>query len=151
MARRNIVVTTEAEVALVAATAKTILQVVAPTNQRVAIKGFSVSFDGTSATAEPVQVDLVKQTTAGTMTAATPVAEQVGLGSETIQTTALKNATAEPTTTDVLRRYEIHPQTGREVRFSIDDEIVMAGGTRVGIRCTAPANVNALAHMSLEE
>jgi len=151
MARRNIVVTTEGELALTAATAKTILQLVAPANQRLAIKGFSVSFDGVSATAEPVQVDLVKQTTAGTMSAATPVAEQIGLGAEAIQATANKNATAEPTTTDVLRRYNIHPQTGREIRYGLDDEIVMAGGTRVGLRCTAPAGVNVVGHITAEE
>jgi len=151
MARRNLVVTTEGEIALVAATPKTILQLVAPTNQRLAIRGFSVSFDGISATAEPIQVDLVKQTDAGTTSAATPAAEQIGLGSETIQATARKTASAEPTTTDVLRRYNIHPQTGREFRFSIEDEIVMAGGTRVGLRCTAPANVNVVGHMAFEE
>ena len=151
MARRNVVVTTEGEITLVAATPKTIIQVIAPTNQRLAIRGFSVSFNGISATAEPVKVDLVKQTAAGTMTAATPVAEQIGLGSETIQTTAQKNATAEPTTTDVIRRYEIHPQMGREIRFGIEDEIIMAGATRVGLRCTAPAGVNVLGHISVEE
>jgi len=151
MARRNCSVTTEGEVALAAATVKTILQILAPTNQRVALRGFSVSFDGVSATAEPVQVELVKQTTAGTMTAATPVPEGVGLGSEAIQTVAQKNASAEPTTTDVLRRYEVHPQSGREVRFGIEDEIVLAGAARVGIRCTAPAIVNVLGHMSFEE
>jgi hypothetical protein len=151
MARRNCVVTTEGEIALAAATAKTILQLVAPTNQRLAVRGFSVSFDGISATAEPVQVDLVKQTAAGTMSAATPVAEQIGLGSEAIQATAQKNATAEPTTTDVIRRYNIHPQTGREVRFGLDDEIVLAGAARLGLRCTAPAVVNVVGHITFEE
>ena len=150
MARLNVVVTTEGEITLGAGTAKTILQAVAPTNQRLALKGFSVSFDGTSATAEPVQVDLVKQTDAGTSTAATPVKEGT-LGSETVQMTARKNATVEPTTTDVVRRYEVHPQSGREVRFGLDDEIILAGGTRMGIRCTAPAGVNVLGHMTLEE
>lgn len=149
MARLPIVITTEGEIALVAATAKTILQAVAPTNQRGALKSFSVAFDGTSAAAEPVQVDLLRQTTAGTMTAATPVKE--GVGSETIQFTAQKNASVEPGSGDVLRRYEVHPQAGREIRFGIDDEILIPGGTRLGIRCTAPANVNVAGHMSIEE
>ena len=151
MARIRVVATTEGEVALAAATAKTVLQIVAPTNQRLAILGFSISFDGILATAEPVQVDLVVQTTAGTSSAGTPVKEMVGLGSEAIQTTSRKTITVEPTTTDVLRRYEVHPQSGREVRFGLDDEIILAGGTRLGIRCTAPAIVNCVAHISVEE
>lgn len=148
MARINVAVTTEGEIALVAATAKTVLQVVAPTNQRLALKSFSVTFDGVSATGEPVQVDLVRQTSAGTMTSATPVRE--GVGSETLQTTAQKNASAEPTTTDVLRRYEVHPQGGYERVFG-DDELLIAGGGRLGLRCTAPANVNCVGHMTVEE
>ncbi len=151
MARLPVVATTEGEVALAAATAKTVLQIVAATNTRIAVKGFSISFDGVSATAEPVQVDIVKQTDAGTSSAGTPVKEQLGLGSETIQTTSRKTITVEPTTTDVLRRYEVHPQSGREVRFGLDDEIILAGGTRLGIRCTAPATVNCVAHISVEE
>ena len=150
MARRNCVVTTEGELALAAATAKTILQLVAPANIHLAVRGFSVSFDGVSATAEPVQVDLVTQTAAGTMTAATPVKERIG-GAGTIQATAQKNASAEPTTTDILRRYNIHPQTGREIRFGLDDEFVIEGGARLGLRCTAPAIVNVVGHISFEE
>lgn len=151
MARINAVVTSEGEIALAAATAKTILQILAATNQRVAVKGFSVSFDGISATAEPVQVDFLRQTTAGTGgTAATPVKE--GVGSETLQTTALKNiVTAEPTAGDVLRRYNVHPQTGREVRFGADEELLIPGGGRLGLRCTAPAVVNVVAHLTFEE
>lgn len=151
MARLRAAVTTEGEIALSAATAKTILQLVAAANHKVAVKGFSVSFDGTSVTAEPVQVDLIRQTSAGSGgTAATPYAEDTS--SETVQTTAVKGCTSEPTgTTIILRRYDVHPQTGFEVRFNSDDEIVLAGGGRLGIRCTAPATVNALAHFSFEE
>lgn len=150
MARLRATVTTEGEIALSAATAKTILQLVAAANHKVAIRGFSVSFDGTSVTAEPVQVDLLRQTSAGTGGgSATPVAEDTS--SETIQTTALKGITSEPSAGNILRRYNVHPQTGFEVRFNSDDELVVPGGGRLGIRCTAPATVNALAHFSFEE
>ena len=149
MARLRTVVTTEGEIALSAAAAKTILQIVAPANQRIAVRGFSVSFDGVSSSAEPVQVDILKQTTAGTMTAATPVKEVPG--GETVQMTAQKNATAEPTAGDILRRYEVHPQTGFERPFAFDEEIVLAGGDRLGLRCTAPAAVNVLGHFACEE
>jgi hypothetical protein len=149
MARIRTAVTTEGEIALVAATAKTILQLVAPAQQRIAVRAFSVSFDGTSGSAEPVQVDILRQTTAGTMSSATVVREDVG--SETIQMTAQKTATAEPTAGDVLRRYEVHPQAGIEVKYGFDEELLIPGGGRLGLRVTAPANVNAVGHFSCEE
>jgi len=149
MANLNFSVTTEAELALAAATPKTIIQLVAPANQRGDLRSCSVGFDGTNPSAEPVQVELVRQTTAGTMTAATPVKDSAG--SETIQFTAQKNATVEPTTTDVLRRWEHHPQAGSFERVFDKREIEIPGGTRLGLRVTSPAIVNAAGHMSAEE
>ena len=138
-----------AEVALSAATAKTVIQIVAPTNQRLKLKEWGVFFDGVSGTAEPVQVRLLRQTTAGTMSALTPVS-RVPI-SETIQTTAQHTATAEPTAGDVLDVIECHPQGGYEKIFAPGDEIIMAGGGRIGIECTAPATVNVRAKFAWEE
>jgi hypothetical protein len=135
MANLQFTLTAEGEIVLSANIPKTIMMLVAPANQRVQCDGFSVSFDGVSATAEPVHVELVRFTTGGTMTAATPVRK--GAGTETIQTTGFKNATAEPTAGDVLRRYNIHPQTGAEYKYD-PKEIEMPGGTRLGLRCTVP-------------
>lgn len=149
MARMRHTTTTEGAIALTAATAKTILQVVAPANQRLALTAFAVSFDGVTSGAVPVAVEIVRQTDAGTSSAATPLLD--GVGAETIQATARKNATVEPTTTDVKRRYYVHPQTGQEFRFSVDEEILVAGGGRLGLRCTAPAGVNVTGHMTVEE
>jgi hypothetical protein len=148
MARLRAVVTTEGEIAS-GTSAKTLLQLVAAANHKVAVKGFSISMDGTSVTAEPVQVDLLRQTSGGSMTSATPVAEDSS--SETIQTTAQKNASSEPTGGNVIRRYNVHPQTGLEVRFNADDEILIPGGGRLGLRVTAAATVNCLAHVTFEE
>lgn len=141
--------TTEGEIALAAATAKTILQIVAASNHRVLIRGYAFSFDGTSSTAEPVQVSINKQTTAGTMSSATPVKN--GDYGETLQTTAQKTATAEPTTTDVYARYDIHPQSGLEVALGVGDELIVPGGGRIAITCTAPAAVNVTGHFVFEE
>lgn len=149
MARVRVAVTSEGEIAAAVGAAKTILQVVAPANHIVAVKGVSVSFDGTSASAEPVQVDLLRQTTAGTMSSATPV-EETTTGT-TVQTTAQKNATVEPTAGNVLRRWEVHPQSGLIEKFTIEDELLIAGGGRLGLRVTAPAAVNVLAQISVEE
>lgn len=141
---------TTAEVGLTAATAKTVLQVVAPSNHRVKVLGWSVSFDGNNPSAEPVVVRLLRQTTAGTMTALTPTKTDNSL-SESIQSTAQHTATAEPTAGDVLARREVHPQGSYEIWYPLGAEKWIGGGGRVGIECTAPAGVNAVAELVCEE
>lgn len=144
-----------AEIALAAATAKTVLQVAAPANQRVKLMAFGVYFDGVSTTAEPVQIELVRQTTAGTMTAITAATNELTKRdpslAEAVQATAAKNATAEPTTTDIVEARECHPQQGLEVWYPIDREVLIQGGGRLGLRITAPAAVNCRPYMALEE
>ena len=137
------------EIALAAATAKTIVQVVAPANQRLKIKAWGVFFDGISGTEAAVQVRLLRQTDAGTASSLTPV-KQVA-GSETVQTTAQHTATVEPTGGDVLDIAEVHPQSGYEKLIPFDMPIEVPGGGRVGIECTAPATVNVRAKIIFEE
>ena len=96
---------------------KTILQVKAPQNQRLIVKEWSVSFEGTSNTAAPIQVDLVHQNTAGTMGGSiTPKKNNWG-DNETIQSSAQTGNTsgtngAEPTAVETLMSELVHPQTG---------------------------------------
>jgi hypothetical protein len=148
MARNRFAVTTEGEVALSAATEKTVLQIVAPANQLVVPYALTVSFDGVTVGNEPVLVKIARQTTAGTMSARTPVQ----LNSlETIQTTAQHTATVEPTTTDILKEYKIHPQSGVEKTWDLSDEIYIGGGTRLGFLCTAADAVNVVMSIDCEE
>lgn len=148
MARRYGTATTEGEISLTAATAKTVLQLVAPSAQDIALIEGSISFDGISATDAAVQVDLLIQTTAGTSSAGTPVKNNRQHGA--IQTASRITITAEPTASDVLRRWDVHPQSGRDFPLNLSN-IVVAAGERIGLRCTAPANVNCLAWISWEE
>lgn len=138
-----------AEVALTAATAKTVIQLVAPTNQRLKLKRWGVFFDGITSGDAPVQVRLLRQTTAGTMSSLTPV-KQVA-GSETVQATAQHTATAEPTAGDVLDAAEVHPQSGYEVIIPFDMPIEIPGGGRIGVECTAPNAVNVRAKLVFDE
>ena len=139
-----------AEVALAAGVAKTVLQVKAAANHRVLVKGWGVYFDGVSVAAEPVQVVMVRQTSAGTMTSLTPVA--LGVYTETIQMTAAHTATVEPTTgSEILDVAEVHPQSGYEVKFPLGEELIIAGGGYLGIVITAPAIVNVRAKILTEE
>ena len=150
MARQFFTVGTGGEVTLSAGVAKTVLQLATPANQNAAIRSFSVCADGTSGTAEPMAIELVTQTTAGTMTSVTPAKDPGAPG--TVQCTAGKNASAEPTTTDIVREYELHPQDGMERVFGgPGDEITVYGGSRIGLRITAPVGVNVRAFFSVEE
>lgn len=152
MARLRFTVSNEAENALAAATAETVLQLIAPADQDVAIRGLSISFDGTSGSAEPGIVEMLIQTSAGTSAAATAVHEERTKAGRTIRATALKNFTAEPTgNTPILRRFHCHPQTGVEFRWWIDEEILLLQGERLGVRVTMPAVVNCLAVLYCEE
>lgn len=151
MAGQKFVVSTEGEVALAAATLKSVLHVTAPTNIPVKIAGYSIFFDGISPTGEPVRVQLQRVSADGTFTAVTPKKEDAGRD-ETIQSTAGKNATAEPVTPgDIMRADEVHPQLGKEVYFPFEREIMVSGGARIAIRATAPGAVNCEANLFCEE
>jgi len=142
-------VVTYAEQALAAATTKTVLQVVAPANHRVKVLGWGVFFDGVNTAGEPVQVRVLRQSTAGTMSSVTPL--QVQPVAETILTTAQYGASAEPTAGDIIDVIECHPQQGYEVKFPMGQEIIIPGGGRLGIDCTAPAIVNVRVKLFFEE
>lgn len=143
---------TNGDVSLSAATAKTVLNVVNASNELLRFVELGVSFDGTSSTAEPVTVELVKSTqaTAGTSTAHTIV--QVGGPTRTVRATAARNYSAEPTVLTVVKRWLVHPQTGLTVSFPLGREPEqVTSANAMGIRCTAPATVNVQAYIEFEE
>lgn len=138
------------EVSLAAATAKTVLQILAPANQRLMVKRWGIYFDGTSTTAEPVIIKLIKQSTAGSGgSSQSPV--MMSAGSETPQASGLYNITTEPTTTTVMDIIELHPQQGWQEFIPLDQGFPIVGGTRLGITVTAPAIVNCVAKIVYEE
>lgn len=136
--------------ALVAATARTVIQIRAPTNQRVRITSWGLYFDGTASTGQPVAVRILRQTTAGTMTTGT-VRKLDDSIADTLQTGAGTNATAEPTASDVLQQLTIHPQTGHTMAYAFGQEPIVGAGDRLGWECTAPAGVNVRGFVAFEE
>lgn len=143
---------TTADVALSAATAKTILSVINASNGLIRLTELSVSFDGTSSTAEPVTVELCSSTqaTAGTSTSHTIV--QCRGATRTVQATAARNYSAEPTALTVIRQWLIHPQTGLTIPFPLGREPEqVTTADALCIRCTAPATVNVRGHLEFEE
>lgn len=139
-----------ADVALLAATAKTVLMVTAPANHRLKLLGWGISFDGVAASNEPVTVELMRAITAGTSTAVTPTKKDDSIA-ETLQSTSGANFTVEPTLTDVLDTKLVHPQTGYEKYFPFGSEMIIGGGDRLVIRCTAPQAVNCSPFFDCEE
>jgi hypothetical protein len=139
-----------AEIALTGATAKTCLQLVAAANHRVKLLGWKCAFDGISATAEPVQVRILRQTTAGTMSSLTPTKNDDSIA-DTLLTTAQHTATVEPTASDVLGGFEVHPQQGFAEWFPMGAEIIIGGGDRLGFEFTAPVGVNVRVEATFEE
>ena len=150
MAGLRVTAENTAAVALSAATEKTLIQLNAPTNQRLLVKRVGVFFDGASTTAVPVLVKLIITTTAGTNTALT-LSKIVSTDDETIQTTAGENASAEGTNSTLLDQWLVHPQMGIDITYAFGQEKVVAGGGRVAVKCTAPAVVNARCKIDFDE
>lgn len=137
-------------VALVAATAKTVLQINAPSSRRGKIKEIGIGFSSTNTAHSPVLVRLMRATTAGTSTSTTPApldpADPVALF------TAGKNFSAEPTLTDELRRWRITPVGGQAiVPLALGDEIFIGTSGRLALVCTAPDAQTADAYIVHEE
>ena len=148
MARLTFNVATTAEVALTTS-AKTVVHVGAAANTRVALRGFTVSFDGVSSTAGSAQVILAIQSSSGSGSAVT-ITKQYGGTTEALSSTGLFNFTVEPIQT-YLKTYNINPQTGYERSFAPDEEIELSGGQRLGLQVIASSAVNCHAGLFCEE
>lgn len=136
-----------------AAAPQTLLQAVAPTNQRFKVLGYDISFDGATSTAVPVLLVIQRQTTAGTFTNATNVPKLIEKElTETPQVNFQTVATVEPTNGDVLYSKEIPAYMGYyEILFPFGQEIYVQGGGRIGFTVTAPAAVNVTLNVRIEE
>lgn len=137
-------------VSLVAATAKTIVQIVPATNTPCRVVEIGVSFNSVTSTDVPVLVQLLRQTTAGTSSALTMAAEQESIG-KSVVATALKTFTVEPTSGNILRDWYVTPVGGLfVVQFPLGREID-AMSNRIGLRCNAPGAQTVNAYVVIEE
>lgn len=137
-------------VTLSAATEKTALQIIAASNHRVLIRNIIISFLGTSNSAVPVAVEIARETSGGSGGSSESAVKNGDFG-ETIQTTAYKDASTPGTKGDVLIKEALHPQLNKDKGFAITREIIVPGGTRLGVRLTAPAGVDAIVDIEFEE
>lgn len=141
-------VVTEAEVALVGTTAKTILNVTGSAALVAEVCAIGVSFDGVSATEAPVVVRIVRTTAVPTGTACTEKPWTVG---PTPSVAGLYNCSGEGTKESIaLITFEVHPQGGQMVLSWPKGEGIflnLAANAGLSIECTAPTACNSLAWM----
>jgi hypothetical protein len=116
--------------------------ITSPTNQRVKLKAYGFFFDGTTNSAQPVEIKLARPTTVGTLTASgTAIKTEPGLA-ETIQSTVGLSASVQPTLTASLVYEYIAP---------LGEEEQLAGGTTWVASATAAATVNLRGYFRAEE
>jgi hypothetical protein len=143
-------------VACVAATAKTVLGARAATNVRLKVTEVGVSFDGATSTNAPAVVEMNNCTFGASppgtnSTSVTPTKRDSGTA-ETIQATAARNWTTEPTTQTLARVLDVGQYNGLLVLmhpFSAPHLVVGGGG--FVIRVTSPNNVNFGGYITAEE
>lgn len=141
-----------ATAALAAATAKTAIQLATSTTNVNLIVGVDITFDGVSASAVPVLVQLGKPTAAGsggsafTPLVVTPTAVAAASGSS-----ARVNDTTPGASFVVHQQWYIPPTSGFSIQFPLGREIAMRVSEFWELLLTAPAIVNYRANVWFEE
>lgn len=142
-------IATTSNVALAAATAKTVMELTSSANVPPEWIAFDLTFDGVSASAVPVRVDFCTYAATGTGTAYTPkkFGQSVGVAATTVKI----NDTVEPTTPSILFSLYVPPTSGLSYQWPLGREMFQAVSTVMGVRLTAPAAVNAIFNLTFEE
>jgi hypothetical protein len=155
MAKAGYTCATLAAVALAAATAKTVLCVIAPAQFGIDLKKLKVGFDGVTASAIPVLCELMTSTLATNSTPNTnnttspPV--QVYGRSITAGFTGFYGSTSEPTVLTAFDSFLLTPNGGAlfyDIPLGDTPDTAVSNG--IVLRCTAPAIVNVRASMWFE-
>jgi hypothetical protein len=141
------------EVSLTATVAKSILQIKAPTNQRLIIR--TLRFFGkqpAGGTDTPVKIRLTRSTANfGTFTTATASKNDPNDG-ETLQATCGSAASVEPTSpTDGGLWWELQPQTCILEPLAPGQEIKIPGGQSAQFEFTSPGTPSVMCEATYEE
>lgn len=139
--------TTSADIALAAATAKSVLGVTAPAQFGVDFRGFQLSFNGVTASAVSVLWELCQATFAtngpGTNSTSTTVQQTHGR-TITAGFTAAQNWSVEPTVLTVIESDLVTPNAGGFFfDYPLERSPDNAVSTGFVLRLTAPATVSA--------
>jgi hypothetical protein len=152
MAKAGYSTSTGAAVALAAATAKVVLNVIAPAQFGVDLKKFRVAFDGVTASAVPVLVELMYSTQAGAGAGSTGgTVNQIYGRTITAGFTSAYGYTTDPTALTLVDSFLLDPNKGLVIYdFPLGDTPDTAVSNALCLRCTAPAIVNVRATMVFE-
>lgn len=146
--------TTEGPVALSAATAKSVIGAKAHANSGLQLKSFDIAFDGVTASAVPVLVEVCYSTFATNSpgTASTSTTVRQGYGRVlTAGFTSGTNWTTEPTVLTTIKSILVAPDKGLySYQFPLGQEPDTALAEGFVLRVTAPATVNTRATLNLE-
>lgn len=142
-------VITTGSTALTAATAKTMVEVTSTANVPPEWVAVDITFNGVTSTAVPVTVDFCTYTATGTGTTYTP--KRFGQALGVAQSTTKINDTVEPTVPVVLFSWFVPPTSGISYQWPLGRELFQPTSTIMGIRLTAPAAVNAIINLTIEE
>lgn len=129
---------------------KTLLQVATPSTTRITVRAWGISFEGTSSTSTPVQVDLTDVNVAATVTTLTPdewesTDSQASLCVGGSSATG-SNASAEGTITDakLIDSQLVHPQSGYSLWFPESARPTVLVSRFLRIRATAGTAVDTI-------
>jgi hypothetical protein len=141
------------EVALTAATAKTLLQLKAPTNQRLIVKGLKLmGKQPAGGTDTPVKIRLTRSTANFGSGAAATASKNDPNDGETLQATCYAALTTEPTSpTDGGLWWEVQPQSGVIEFLPPGMEIKIPGGQSAQFEATSVATPTLMICASYEE
>jgi len=142
--------------ALVGAAAKTLVNLISGATVSPIVVEFSASFDGVTASAVPVLVEIGYSTQAGAGTPGTSPTPTLIRGRGTAVCTAAESYSVEPTTLTAVKHWLVTPNGGLLViQFPLGREPQpdLSGGTNKAffLRGNAPANVNCRAYFEHEE
>jgi len=136
--------------ALVAATAKTAIEVGATATGGFVITQLSITFNGVTASAIPVTCDITTFAATGTGTGYTP--NKISHPNDRVAaTTAEINCTVEPATPTVIDSFFLPPTSGYTIQYPLGREKRTAASGFLGIRLTALAVVNYIVTLYFEE
>jgi hypothetical protein len=116
-----------------ASATRTLLQLIAPTNQKIRIEKIVVRGYGLAAADPPAEIQIALQTTAGTSVAVTLKKVKTS-DPETLQSSALSTFSgAEPTTTTVKDADGMHPQSRNTFIWPPDRPLFLEGNEKIGV------------------
>ena len=151
-ARSGSSATNSTTVALVAATAKSVVGVLGASTDSICVVEFGVSFSSATATDAPATVELGVISALGTTTAFTPV-QNAGPYVLASSATAGYNATVEPTYQRIVETFYVPAYMGTFVKqYPLGEEPVQMAATQgFALRVTSPAATNCFAYIKYAE